>query len=177
MSAKYETSGDAATVNPLIIIIRGVVGRRHRPRHPRRRESSFALLRYIIDTCARDAMGRREAGARTKGQSSFSGSFLPYYPCLVVRLTRHAYKAVFITAVTGQWVVPVRDLSRRGEVEREYSSRSQNINRSACQRSVANGRHRDCIFGAPYGITGGFCGRREDYPTEATSLYFHVPIS
>lgn len=99
--------------------------RRRRPRHhrrPRRRESSFALLRYdIIDACARDAVGRREAaGARTKGQSSFSESFLPYYPCLAVHLTRHAYKAVFIAAVTGQRVAPVRDLSRRGEVGRIF---------------------------------------------------------
>lgn len=110
-----------------------------RGRHPRHRESSFALLCYdVIDACARDAMRRREAaGARTKGQSSFSGSFLPYYPYLAVRLTRHAYKAVFIV-VTGQRVALVRDLSRRGEVEREYSSRSQNINRSTCRRSVAS---------------------------------------
>lgn len=120
------------------------------PRHPRRRESSFALLRYdIIDACARarcDAGRREAAGARTKGQSSFSRSCLAYYPCLAVRLTRHAYKAVFIAAVTGQRVASVRDLSRRREVEREYSSRSQNINRSEVSRALQRERETSRLY-------------------------------
>lgn len=92
MSARYETDGDAASVNPLIIIIRGVVGG-YKPT----RDAvvlvilvvfvvARAALRYYVTTLSKhtrapDAMGRWEDGKplalRTKGQSSFSGSFLP----------------------------------------------------------------------------------------------------
>lgn len=108
-------------MNPLIIIIIYIYIER---RGGRTQTDAVVLvvaraaLRYYVTTLSMHARAMERREARTKGQSSFSGSFLPYYPCLAVRLTRHAYKAVFIVAVTGQQAV--RDLSRRGEVERIF---------------------------------------------------------
>lgn len=143
MSARYEIGGNADIVNPLIIIIRGVVNGHELTWSSSSSSSSreqvciIILRRYRCMRARCDGKTGSRWSWRTKGQSSFAGSFLPYYPYLAVRLTRHAYKAVFIV-VTGQRVALVRDLSRRGEVEREYSSKSQNINRSTCRRSVAS---------------------------------------
>lgn len=82
-----------------------------------------AALRYYVTTLSMHARAMRwkdgkllELGRRDKVASP--GPSFPIIRAWRSAFTRHAYKAVFIVAVTGQQAV--RDLSRRGEVERIF---------------------------------------------------------
>lgn len=123
MSARYKDRWRRRhTVNPLIIIIRGVVS------EPVAAVARAALRYYVtalydIDARARARRRRRpEQGRRDKVASPRLPSLLSV---LGGPLTRHAYKAVFIAVVYRDGPCP--DLYPGREKSSKYSFRSRNI--------------------------------------------------